>query len=189
MSLQKDFLTMKTTVIALAGLLTFGVAASAQAQAFTPDGEIKFNGGVIAQSCVVDINGDGASGTVSMVRATQAELAGADERAKDTPFAVTVGTVGTPCTAPAVKLVFQGDNVNGQGRLNNTATDGAENVELVLKDSSGDDIDLSTNGNTETVTPDGTGVAVINLSSEYHATGAATAGDVVSSVEYQVAYP
>jgi len=177
---------MKSTVIALAGMLMFGAAASAQAQ-LVPDGTITFVGQVKTQTCVIDVAGQGQSATIPMDTAHPIELSAAGHRARRTEFAITVGSATKMCNQERVQVVFGGENINAEGRLKNLG--GAENVEIVLKNANDQDINLNTNENSLLVPIYGDGVATVSLASMYHATGVATPGDVKSSVEYQVVYP
>jgi major type 1 subunit fimbrin (pilin) len=82
----------------------------------------------------------------------------------------------------------QGANVNADGRLTNTGT--ATNVDLQLLDSGNGVLNA---GSTEQTTSPKTvaltaGAGTLTYSAQYYATGAATAGTVLSAVNYSINY-
>lgn len=176
---------MNKIAIAIAGALTLGAAASAHAQA---DGTITFTGNVIATSCVIEAGGSaGADATIALPEVAQNSLNADGARIGDTPFSIKVGSVATPCSATNVQAYFHNrGNVNAAGRLNNTGT--ASNVNVVLLNSSHQDINLSNNTNSEIVPIVG-GEAQLDFFGQYYATGAAGAGTVNTGVEYSIIYP
>jgi major type 1 subunit fimbrin (pilin) len=81
----------------------------------------------------------------------------------------------------------QGANVNADGRLTNTGT--ATNVDLQLL--SGNDV-LNAGSTEQTTSPKTValtaGAGTLTYSAQYYATGAATAGTVLSAVNYSINY-
>ncbi len=176
---------MNKIAIALAGALTLGAAASAHAQS---DGTITFTGEVLATSCVIDAGGSGAAdATVTLPNVAQNSLNADGARIGDTPFSITVGSAGTPCTQKNVQAYFHNrGNVNAAGRLNNTGT--ATNLNVAVLNADHQDIDLTNNTNSKTVPISG-GMATLDFFGQYYATGAVGAGTVNTGVEYSIVYP
>lgn len=175
---------MKKIAIAVAAVLGLGAAASAQAQS---DGTITFNGEVLATSCAINAGGTGgADATVTLPNVAENSLNTAGARIGDTPFSIVVG--GTPqCSQQNVQAYFHNrGNVNAAGRLTNTGN--ATNVDVVVLNSSHQDINLSNNTNSQTVPIVG-GTATLDFYGQYYATGQATAGSVNTGVEYSIVYP
>ncbi|MGM3273875.1 fimbrial protein [Ralstonia sp. 24A2] len=177
---------MKKIAIAIAGALTLGAAATAQAQS---DGTITFNGEVLATSCVIEAGGTtGADATVELPKVAQNSLKADGARIGDTPFSIKIGSAASPCTQNNVQAYFHNrGNVNAAGRLNNEPT-GAANVNVVLLNSDHDVINLSNNTNSKIV-PIVSGEAQLDFFGQYYATGAAGAGTVKTGVEYSIVYP
>lgn len=178
---------MNKIAIAIAGALTLGAAASAQAQS---DGTISFTGQVLATSCAINGGTPGSGGNMTVplpaVAANALDKDGA--RFGETPFKITVGTNTDPCSQINVQAYFHNrGNVNAAGRLNNTGT--ATNVNVAVLNEDRADINLTNNTNSKVVALDGDGKAELNFYGEYYATGAATAGTVTSGVEYSLIYP
>lgn len=176
---------MKKIAIAIAGVLSLGAAASAQAQS---DGTITFNGEVLATSCAIDAGGTGAAdATVTLPKVAANSLNADGARIGDTPFSIVVGSTATPCTQSNVQAYFHNrGNVNAAGRLNNTGT--ATNVNVAVLNANHQDINLSNNTNSLTV-PINSGTAQLDFYGQYYATGQATPGTVNTGVEYSVVYP
>lgn len=179
---------MNKIAIALAGALTLGAAASAHAQS---DGTITFTGEVLSASCAIDAGGSGAAdATVTLPNVAENSLNAAGARIGDTPFSIVVGSVGTPCNQTNVQAYFHNrGNVNAAGRLNNAVGVGrATNVEIAVLNADHQDINLSNNTNSKTVSISG-GTAKLDFFGQYYATGAAGAGTVSTGVEYSIVYP
>jgi len=126
--------TFVRRIMVVAGLST-AVALPLSSQA--SDGVITFSGSVEASTCVVSVNGQGASTTVTLPNVDQASLTSAASKttAAGTFFNIAV----TGCTGSGnVQVYFEaGPNVDeATGGLINTAG-GGSNVEVNLYNASG----------------------------------------------------
>ena len=178
--------------IAFVGLLT-PLAANAA------DGTITFSGLLLDTSCGVQtVTGGGTvtngnfSVTLPSVLATALPSDGTTAGA--TPFTMVIS--GCPTSLATAKAYFSGTNINTDGYLKNTDETGgvsgaASNVELQLLNGDSSSIDLhGLNSASQGVAPAtmSNGNGQINLQVQYHATGAATAGSVTSTVDYTIEY-
>lgn len=154
------------------------------------DGRITFNGVIRPTSCVIDIGGTGANGTVTMDTVSAAALKAAGDRIGVKPFTIQIGSPSDACSSSRVQAFFYNrGNVNAAGRLNNSSgTNFADNVEVVLLNGGGQDIDLSNNTGSPIVDID-QGMATLDFAAQYYATGVVGGGDVMTDVEYTVIYP
>lgn len=170
---------------ALATMLT--VAAAIPMSAFAADGTITFNGEVTAQTCSITTPG-GADFTVNLPTVASSALSAAGQTAGRTGFAITLAN----CPAGQVATYFEpGSTVdNASGRLNNQGTAG--NVQVQLLGDNGQPIPVQASGtaqaNSQWVSVASDGAASLDYAAEYYATGAATAGDVATSISYTVIY-
>lgn len=172
----------KSTLSALVLTALFGANAHA-------NNTITFLGEVSDQTCEVAINGATANPTVLLPTVSTADLAAAGSVAGETPFTLSVsGCTINATQALPIKTVFVGNSVTAAGNLGNTGT--ATNVSLQILDAvGGNAVDL-----TGVATVDGLNVAAGDSTAshdfavQYYAEGAATAGTVVSSVQYAISY-
>ncbi|MDT3295786.1 fimbrial protein [Shewanella sp. SP2S2-6] len=172
----------KLTLSALVLTALFGANAHA-------NNTITFLGEVSDQTCEVAINGATANPTVLLPTVSTADLAVAGSVAGETPFTLSVsGCTINATQALPIKTVFVGNSVTAAGNLGNTGT--ATNVSLQILDAvGGNAVDL-----TGVATVDGLNVAAGDSTAshdfavQYYAEGAATAGTVVSSVQYAISY-
>lgn len=177
---------MKKTTLAL----TLALAIPGIQSAMANNGTITFNGEVTANTCNVSVDGGNASNTVKLPTVSEASLATAGKTAGRTNFNMSLsGCTGTLKTASA--FFEAGADVNGDGRLNNTGT--AKLVNIQLRDGSNSDAVIQAgNGNqianTKYVTINTAGTTSLRYSAEYYATGKATAGTVLSKVNYSIQY-
>lgn len=155
-------------------------------------GTISFTGSVNAETCAAVVNNGNANATVALPPATLSALNASGMTAGATTF--TINLTGCDAVNTKTRAFFEGGGqVNSAGRLNNSNTSGASNVELELfdvddNDSSivvGDYASQSTSGTT--VDASG-GTATLNYGVRYYATGVATSGAVTSSVTYSIVY-
>lgn len=172
----------KLTLSALVLTALFGANAHA-------NNTITFLGEVSDQTCEVAINGATANPTVLLPTVSTADLAAAGSVAGETPFTLSVsGCTINATQALPIKTVFVGNSVTVAGNLGNTGS--ATNVSLQILDAvGGNAVDL-----TGVATVDGLNVAAGDSTAshdfavQYYAEGAATAGTVVSSVQYAISY-
>nr|WP_315413578.1 type 1 fimbrial protein [uncultured Pseudomonas sp.] len=174
--------------LALAAL----VAATGSQFANAADGTINFTGSLTDTTCTITVGGS-VSPSVAAVKlpsSTAAKLAKAGDVDGQTGFNVELSAcAGTATTAAAI--FASGGNVDPvSGNLKNTGT--ASNVMLQLLDStSGKTIkagDASQMTSTSRVNLNADGATVLPYAVQYFATGAATAGTVISAVTYSVDY-
>ncbi|WEN15215.1 fimbrial protein [Rhodanobacter sp. AS-Z3] len=173
-------------------LLATALVAVIAATAFAPSahaansGTINFSGKVLADTCVVNVNGNTTS-TVTLPTVMTGAFTGAGTVAGTTPF--TIALTGCDNNATAANMAFTaGTNVDSTtGNLKN-ATSGGANVQIQLLNSSNAAINTSTNTNAPTISISG-GAGSTALKAQYIATAAATsAGLVTSSVGFTLTY-
>lgn len=170
----------------LYALLATGAANVAMA---APLSTITFSGNVLANTCTVNVGGN-ASPTVVLPDVGTVNLAAAGEVAGATPFTVSI----SGCTTDdAVAVRFTATNpVNvGSGLLGLTGASTATNVAVQLLD--GDTAATAMTftggvGTSRTVTT-ASNAASLPLTARYYATGAAGAGTVIATANYEVIYP
>nr|WP_244117630.1 fimbrial protein [Burkholderia contaminans] len=161
------------------------------------DGEVTFNGNVLATTCTIGAGG-GAVGdrnmTVKLPSVSVSALAKAGDIAGRTPFSILL----TGCTGGSTKVsaVFEpGDTVDSStGRLKLISTGDtdtvAKNVEINLLNSSQKPLRAgvaSGQQNSQVVTLKDGG-ATLTYFAEYYATGTATAGSANTRVQYSLDY-
>lgn len=159
------------------------------------DGQINFNGELVAQTCTIDVNGTvtPAAATVVLPTVSTGTLTAAGQTTGQTGFQINLAN----CTGPAksaASFFESGPTVDlASGNLKTqTGTGAATNVQLQLVDGSngsaikaGDSLQRLT---TTHVAFDGSGNAKLPYAVQYYATGATTAGTVNSSVTYSIDY-
>ena len=173
---------MKKIVLAL-------LATTAASVAFSAPNTITFQGEVSEQTCSVNVNGNEDSPIVLLPTVPSSALGASGNTAGTTTFNIAI----TGCTASGATttmgVAFIGNNVTANGNLGNTGS--AQNVELQLLDAAG--------GNTVDLTSPATvsGTHILNAGEtaadhdfavQYYANGSATAGTVISSVQYAISY-
>lgn len=172
---------MKKIILAASALALGSVAAHAA------DGTVTINGKVTDQTCKVSANSKDI--TVTLPTVGIGSLATATTTAGRTPFTINLEN----CKAGQVSAFFEtGGNVDAaSGRLNNTGA--AKNVQVQLLSDSSVVIPVLANAAQAPVTTKATVAkdadsAALNYYAEYYATGAATAGNVATSVKYTINY-
>ncbi|WP_414440535.1 fimbrial protein [Burkholderia sp. 22PA0106] len=183
----------QSTLMSCAAAALLAAAPAAHAA----DGTITFTGKLSASTCKIDVNGGGASTSVTLPVVSTNALAANGSTAGKTAFSIKLtGCAHDESNKVTVRTYFEsGPNVDlATGLLNNTAADGeaAKNVKLALIDPQtntdikiGDPSQMANNLAVE-VQPDGT--ASMPVSVAYRATGATTGGNVQSAVTYSIIY-
>lgn len=172
----------------MAGLSLIASAAHAT------DGTIDFQGRLVAQTCTIDVDGQKAFlATVSLPKVPTGLLTTAGQTAGPTRF--TIGLSNCRGTATSAAAFFEnGPTVDlVSGNLGFVPGPGrATNVQLQLVDASnGRPIragDIRQLTSTTRLPIDASGNATLPYAVQYYATGAATAGQVLSSVLYSINY-
>lgn len=184
---------MKFRFVPFMGGMLLLSAGAAQAQ----NGTVSISGSLIPTTCAVSVNNGTtnsgtANGTVTLAPIAVGRLATAATRGGRQNWSIIVGSAAEPCVTPSVRVAFRNTgNVNAQGRLNNTGT--ATNVNIAISSAQpgtpSQDINLTNNTNSQTVTIPAAGIATLTYAAEYYATGRSTAGTVTTSVQYDLVYP
>lgn len=172
---------MKKIILATS-LLVLGATT-----AHAADGTITINGKITDQTCKISTGSKDI--TVTLPTVGTGSLAAKGQTAGRTPFTINLEN----CKAGEVSAFFEtGGNVDAAtGYLNNTAD--AKNVQVQLLNNSSVVIPVLANSSQSqvttkaTVTQDGGGAA-LNYYAQYYAQGAATPGNVATSVQYTVNY-
>lgn len=179
---------MKNTIIAT--LTVIGLGLSATAVSAAPAGTITINGELTASTCKIAVD-DSSTGdaVVNLPKLPITQLAKAGEYAGATSFVMHL-TGCTPSSAKVRAYFESGSAVDAAtGRLNNTLTDGAKNVQIQLLNDS--DVVLAAGNDSQrdnTATTLSSGAADLVYQARYYATGATSAGKVASSVTYSLDY-
>lgn len=172
-------------------LLALATAAAALSPmvASASDGTITFTGAVKATTCAVTAP---SSFTVTLPAVSVGTLASSGAVAGATRFAIAIGSCSGGETQ-ANAFFEAGSTVDAvAGRLKNATGAGmATNVDLQLTTAAGTVIDLSKASGAQYTPQTGnivTNAATLEYAVRYYATGAATAGNVASSLTYSVVY-
>ncbi len=173
----------KLSMVALGLMLAAAQVNAAEAS----DGTINFTGNIASQTCTVSVNGGGSTATVTLPKVASSILSTSGQTAGNTRFTMALSNCSAT-TGDVYAYFEQGANVNADGRLTNTGT--ATNVDLQLLDSGNGVLNA---GSTEQTTSPKTvaltaGAGTLTYSAQYYATGAATAGTVLSAVNYSINY-
>lgn len=175
----------KLSTIACA-FLVFVTSGAADAS----DGTITFSGAVTGSTCTVKLNGGSASGTVTLPTVSTSALASSGTTAGATPFTLDISGCSFSGSDTHVTAYFEaGSSVDAtSGRLNNTASSGAANVQLQLYLGSSYTSKVAVGQSTQnSATPITSGQLKYGV--EYYANGAAGgAGAVSSAVTYSLIY-
>ncbi|MDA3508863.1 type 1 fimbrial protein [Acinetobacter junii] len=172
----------------LALIAALSVVGIANAQA--ADGTITINGLVTDKTCDIDTNSKDLIVTLPTV--SRQTLANSGDVAGRTPFQINL----KDCSEGKVATYFEpGATVDfNTGRLINQATAGAQNVDVQLLGSNNQVIPVLAAGasgaqaNSQWVYVVEGGSADLNYYAEYYATGASTAGEVTTNVQYTIIY-
>lgn len=172
----------------LALIAALSVVGIANAQA--ADGTITINGLVTDKTCDIDTNSKDLIVTLPTV--SRQTLANSGDVAGRTPFQINL----KDCSEGKVATYFEsGATVDfNTGRLINQATAGAQNVDVQLLGSNNQVIPVLAAGasgaqaNSQWVDVVEGGSADLNYYAEYYATGASTAGEVTTNVQYTIIY-
>ena len=172
----------------LALIAALSVVGIANVQA--ADGTITINGLVTDKTCDIDINSKDLIVTLPTV--SKQTLANAGDVAGRTPFQINL----KDCSEGKVATYFEpGATVDfNTGRLINQAAAGAQNVDVQLLGDNNQVIPVLAAGatgaqaNSQWVDVVEGGSADLNYYAEYYATGASTAGEVTTSVQYTIIY-
>jgi major type 1 subunit fimbrin (pilin) len=189
---------MKHIKLASALVLVLGTAAVGFANAASSNGgTITFTGQVTDTTCTVTggagTNGGTGNFTVALasVSATALNAAGVTAGAK--PFSVVIGGPGQGTCQDGKVATLTFDIASPQvdaktGNLANALSGQATNTEIQLLDSTGNAINLASPTYSVSSPAISNNTAQINLQAQYYATGAATPGEVSTSVVYNIAY-
>jgi major type 1 subunit fimbrin (pilin) len=179
--------TLMTGVICLSSL--------SACAAFAQDNAIRFVGSVSSQTCNISVNDSTtASPSISLPAAKLSDLATAGNTSTPTTFKLKL----TGCADPGangqnINIRFTSNNVDASGNLTNTVTsDAATHVAIQLLDPDNSPINLSSG---EAMAKgfklaSGATSGEAQYTAQYIATGgAATAGNIESTVQYSITYP
>lgn len=169
---------------------TLGLAALLSGTAQAADGTITINGEITAQTCQISGNGGGVDFIVTLPTVSTSALPTAGATAGRTPFNVAL-TNCSPNSGNVAVYFEPSATVDGTtGHLQNTASGGAENVQVGLLNSDHSDINLGSGEaaqNMQFVALDN-GAATLSYFAQYVATNAATAGSVTTRSMYSIVY-
>lgn len=167
--------------IACAGFIT---------QAYAYDGTISITGNISTTSCTISVAGGGSNGSITLPTIASKALAATSATAGSTPFTISLSGCSGPATQAAIW--FENDsNINTAGRLINSGT--ASNVDVAIYNTTSSSHILigqtsSVFGSSGMAFPISNGNATLSYLAKYYASGIATAGTVIASVNYTVQY-
>ena len=173
--------SMKKIILA-SSLIVLGMSS-----AFAADGTITINGEVTDNTCVVTTP-QGKDLTVTLPTVSKLSLASAGATAGRTPFTLglsncDVGDIVGTYFEPGSTVDF------ATGLLNNAGSATNVKVQLVGDNNLPIKVLAGPQANSQFVTvANADGSADLNYYAEYYATGAATSGDVTTSVQYTITY-
>lgn len=167
--------------------------AAISTTALAADGQVNFTGTVVAQTCQVNGAGVGAQTTLPTVALPQVltpTLVSSGATAGATTFSI--GITNCDSALKSVATLFSGSNIDSTtGNLKNTASGGANNVQLQLLNSDNSVIKL----NQSTAAAQGSksaslsgGAATLGYIAQYVSTGNTSAGAVASNVQFTMIY-
>lgn len=189
--MKSNIMTGSIAAAALAVLSAMPAAAQAS------DGTINFSGTVAGTSCTINLDGlTSGTGSVKLPTVQTGSLSAAGNTAGARTFTIALTNCAAGSgqgVASAARAFFEmGPYVDANGRLNNAAgASGAQNVQVQLLDASGNVINVgsaSQRASGAQQTSIVNGAATMTYQARYYATGAATTGDVSTSVTYSVDY-
>ena len=180
----------------LTALALMGALLSFTHNSFAADGTITFRGKIVDNSCTVQTASK--SLTVQLPTVSANLLNGVGKTTGETPFEVTLENckAANTNTGQTVRLYFFGGTTSAvdlnRKILNNTSnTSAASNVGIQITDSTLTPIPLGKQigeyAATDKVALATTGV-ILRYWARYYATGTATAGNVESTVQYNIVY-
>lgn len=178
-----NIMQTKFLILSLAFISSSALAASSNT--------VQFRGEVNSQTCSVNINGNPTTPVVLLPAVSTTNLATAQSTAGSTKFTVNV-TGCNSTSAATIKTVFAGNNITSGGNLGNTGGT-ATGVSIQVLDSDGSTPLTFVNGSTvqtasfTKASSDTT--ASQDLTARYYAeTASVTAGSVIASAQYSIAY-
>lgn len=159
--------------------------------AMAADGEINFTGSVSENTCSVtvqDVNG-GTAGTVGLGTVPVTSLAKANDIAGGGAFLLTIDTTGTKCSVSGKKAIVRFQSLSGSAGSSGQwigitpDTGAATNVAVQIKDNLGKDVQLgmSSSDYLDLTQP-------LRFTTNYIATGTATAGPANAKASFTVEY-
>lgn len=168
-------------------VLLAGIAAGAANMAMAVE-TITFQGEVLANSCIVQVNGQ-ASPTVTLPTVGTADLnAAVGKTAGATPF--TVDLTGCDTTADDVQVRFVAHTEAGANLgLDTSSTATNVVVQLLEGYAGGTAIDFSGGVAVTSTKTTASGAASFPLTAQYYSTDTVTAGTVIAIANYEVIYP
>lgn len=152
-------------------------------------GTITFTGEITANTCDVDVDGNGPNATVTMPTISASNLDANAKTAGDTAFFISLSNC-TGILKTASAFFEAGGNVNTNGRLINTGT--AKNVDIQLLDAS-NSYSVINIGSQDQINNAGYvdvsgGKALLPYLSRYYATDKSVPGTVNTAVTYSIQY-
>lgn len=172
-------------------LLSTALVAAFAAAAFAPSaqaagGTITISGKVVADTCVVDVNG---GATVVLPTVTTADLSSVGAVAGATNF--NLGLTGCDTHMTSATMGFSGTNIATNGNLNNTTPvvgpQGAPTVQVQLLEGA-NVIDMNTQANAPAIAV-ASGSGSTTLTARYYANGGAVPASLVTStVNFTLTY-
>lgn len=178
------FYNTKTTLLAAVIGMTFASSAMAA------DGTITINGIITDTTCDITVNNQAKDATVTLPTISTAALPSAGMTAGATPFSIALTNCASATLNTASTFFEAGSYVEqSSGRLNNSASGTATNVQVELLNANLGSIMAGNSFNQGDVAVDiTTGGGVMNYYARYYANGVVTPGTVNTQVDYTIVY-
>lgn len=178
------FYQAKTTLLAAVIGMTFAGSALAA------DGTITINGTITDTTCDISVNNQDKNATVTLPTISVSALPAVGATAGATPFSIALTNCAGPTLNTASTFFEAGANVDQTtGRLNNSASGTATNVQVQLLNANQGAIMAGSAHSQGDVTVDiSSGGGVMNYFARYYANGVVTPGTVNTQVDYTIIY-
>ncbi|MEX5383495.1 fimbrial protein [Cronobacter muytjensii] len=176
----------KALVIAMAAVPMFSFAADGGLH------DIKFTGEVSGETCSITVNGD-EGGEVKMPTVSTADLSIANATAGETDFTIKVGAnciaIGGSGDVPVNTIIKAANGATVNGNLANEGT--ASEVEVMLKDPNGKQINLASGANVDglVLNADGSGGEITMKAAYFTESGLVTPGTVIAPAQFGFSMP
>lgn len=174
---------MKNTYLLLLALSPLSFSALA-----ANNNVITFQGEVTDQTCEVTVNGENASPIVLLPTVTTTDLTTSGKVAGKRSFEIGLNGCTANEKGVTVSTVFVGNQVTSDGNLGNTGTASNVDIQILDKDDTAINLTSGYTGSGDLSLAANETSATSTYYAQYYATGQATAGSVISTLQYAVTY-
>lgn len=181
-------------------ILIATTAILAASNSFAKSGSVNFVGEITQETCVATVTPGGGSAVASDVTLPKVGLGSLNtvgNTVGSTEFFITIKSADEAecdlaATVSGIYFEAGSENVNSEGRLNNTSVasegEGAKNVNIQLLTDKKTVIDLTKGSASQEKSGLNETTGVLQYYAQYYAAGSVKAGDVTSNVDYTISY-